>query len=203
MIIRVEIIANHSVEENIFEALAKEQLGKHYTKFPSILGAGSSGLRMGDSIWPEENFALVIWCELEEALRIKHAVAKVKEQFPDEGIKFFSLPEIREKPAASEPERKSPAVEPRPAVNPAPRPASPVSQPANPTAQTAVEPRPTANPAPRSASPVSRPEDPAVQTAAEPRAAANPAPRPANSVPQPASSARQLESPALRSEGQT
>jgi hypothetical protein len=196
MIIRVEIIANHSVEENIFEALAKEQLGKHYTKFPSILGAGSSGLRMGDAIWPEENFALVIWCELEEALRIKHAVAKVKEQFPDEGIKFFSLPEIREKPAASEPERKSSAAEPRPAVNPAPRPVSPVSQSVNPTVQPAAEPRPAVTPAPRSASPVSQSVNPTVQPAAEPRLAANPAPRPASSAPQP-------KSPALQSEGQT
>ena len=98
--IRVEIIANHSVEENVLEALAREKVGKYYTKFPSILGVGSAGPRMGDAVWPEENFALIIWCELEEALGIKRAIAKVKEQFPDEGIKFFSLPEIRVKPAA-------------------------------------------------------------------------------------------------------
>jgi hypothetical protein len=48
---------------------------------------------MGDAIWPEENFALVIWCEEEEAHRIARAVAAVKGRFPDEGIKFFSLSE--------------------------------------------------------------------------------------------------------------
>jgi hypothetical protein len=90
--IRVEIIANHSVEENILEALAKEQAGKYYTKFPSILGVGSAGPRMGDAIWPEENFALVIWCEEQEARAIERAVAKVKQQFPGEGIKVFGLP---------------------------------------------------------------------------------------------------------------
>ena len=90
--IRIEIIANHSVEENILEALAKEGVGKYYTKYPSIVGVGSSGPRMGDAIWPEENFALVIWCEVEEARGIARAVAKVKEQFPDEGIKLFHLP---------------------------------------------------------------------------------------------------------------
>jgi hypothetical protein len=90
--IRVEIIANHSVEENIMEALAKQGVGKYYTKFPSILGTGSSGPRMGDAIWPEENFALVIWCEVEEARGIAKAVASVKEQFPGEGIKLFHLP---------------------------------------------------------------------------------------------------------------
>ncbi|MDR0316206.1 MAG: hypothetical protein LBH97_04820 [Treponema sp.] len=89
--IRIEIIANHSVEENILEALAKENAGKHYTKYPNILGVGSTGPRMGDSVWPEENFSLVIWCEEEEARAIQQAVASVKEKFPGEGIKIFGL----------------------------------------------------------------------------------------------------------------
>jgi len=87
--IRVEIIANHSVEENILEALARAQVGKYYTKIPNIFGVGSSGPRMGDAVWPEENFALVIWCEKEEALAIKRVVDSVKKKFPDEGIKIF------------------------------------------------------------------------------------------------------------------
>ncbi|MCL2374228.1 MAG: hypothetical protein FWC65_03190 [Treponema sp.] len=90
--IRVEIIANQSVEENILEALKLEGVGKHYTKFPSILGVGSSGPRMGDAVWPEENFALVVWCEEEEARRIEQAVGYVKGRFPNEGIKVFGLP---------------------------------------------------------------------------------------------------------------
>jgi hypothetical protein len=89
--IRIEIIANHSVEENILEALKKEDAGKYYTKFPSILGVGSAGSRMGDAIWPEENFAMVIWCEEEEAHAIKRAVDSVKEKFPGEGIKLFGV----------------------------------------------------------------------------------------------------------------
>ena len=89
--IRVEIIANHSVEENILEALAKEQVGKFYTKIPNVLGVGSAGPRMGDAVWPEENFALVIWCEEAEAKNIKRAVDSVKEKFPGEGIKLFGI----------------------------------------------------------------------------------------------------------------
>jgi len=89
--IRIEIIANHSVEENILEALTKENAGKYYTKYPSILGVGSAGPRMGDSVWPEENFALVVWCEEEEARAIQRAVAAVKEKFPGEGIKIFGI----------------------------------------------------------------------------------------------------------------
>jgi len=89
--IRIEIIANHSVEENILEAFAKEQVGKFYSKIPNVLGTGSAGPRMGDAVWPEENLALIIWCEEEEARGIQRAIAKVKEKFPGEGIKLFGI----------------------------------------------------------------------------------------------------------------
>ena len=89
--IRLEIIANHSVEENILEALRKEGVGKYYTKYPTIFGVGNSGPRMGDAIWPEENFALVIWCEKEEAQKIRSKVKEVKKQYPDEGIKIYGI----------------------------------------------------------------------------------------------------------------
>jgi hypothetical protein len=89
--IRIEIIANHSVEENILEALKKEGVGEHYTKYPLIHGVGRSGPRMGDAVWPEENFALVIWCEHDEALGIERAVKAVKKGYPDEGIKSFGM----------------------------------------------------------------------------------------------------------------
>ena len=79
---RLEIIANHSVEENILEALKEAEAGKYYTKYPGILGVGSAGPRMGDAVWPEENFALVIWCEETEARAIELAVHTVKEKFP-------------------------------------------------------------------------------------------------------------------------
>ena len=90
--LRLEIIANHSVEENILEALLKNGVGKYYTKYPTIFGVGASGPRMGDSVWPEENFALVIWCEEDEARRIDQAVEDVREHFPGEGIRVFGLP---------------------------------------------------------------------------------------------------------------
>ena len=89
--IRVEIIANQSVEENIIEALAKEGAGKFYTKIPNIVGVGACGPRMGTAVWPEENFAFIIWCEEEEAQGIKRAIASVKEKFPGEGIKLFGV----------------------------------------------------------------------------------------------------------------
>ncbi|MDR0389110.1 MAG: hypothetical protein LBH73_03500 [Spirochaetaceae bacterium] len=98
--IRVEIIANNSVEENVLEALSNTGVGKYYTKIPRVHGVGSSGPRMGDPVWPEENFVLVIWCKAEEGRIIEEALAKVKEQFPDEGIKLFGLPEEDKEPLA-------------------------------------------------------------------------------------------------------
>ncbi|MDR0411024.1 MAG: hypothetical protein LBH75_03525 [Treponema sp.] len=89
--IRLEIIANHSVEENILEEFHNMSVGAFYTKIPGVLGVGTSGPRMGDAVWPEENFVLVIWCEKSEAAIIEQAVANVKEKFPDEGIKVFKL----------------------------------------------------------------------------------------------------------------
>ncbi|MDR2740633.1 MAG: hypothetical protein LBB98_00530 [Treponema sp.] len=91
--IRIEIIANHSVEENILEAMQHEGVGKFYTKYPGVYGVGSAGPRMGDAIWPEENFSLVIWCDEEEARGIARAVAAVKGHFPGEGIKLFGISE--------------------------------------------------------------------------------------------------------------
>jgi hypothetical protein len=90
---RVEIIANHSVEENILDAFKDEGVGKFYTKFSGVYGVGSSGPRMGDAIWPEENFSMVIWCEEDEAHGLERAIKKVKNIFPDEGIKIFRLRE--------------------------------------------------------------------------------------------------------------
>ncbi|MDR1899163.1 MAG: hypothetical protein LBQ55_04055 [Treponema sp.] len=100
---RIEIIANHSVEENILEALRKEGVGKYYTKFSNVFGVGKTGPRMGDAIWPEENFSLVIWCEEEELRGIKRAVASVKEHFPGEGVKLFGAPDNVPAPAGAPP----------------------------------------------------------------------------------------------------
>jgi hypothetical protein len=109
--IRIEIIANHSVEDNILEAFAEAQVAKHYTRYPSVMGIGRSGPKMGDAIWPEENFALVIWCEEDEARTIERAIAGVKERFPDEGIKLFGLRSGDSPPREALP--APPAIEPK------------------------------------------------------------------------------------------
>jgi delta 1-pyrroline-5-carboxylate dehydrogenase len=90
-LIRVEIIANRSVEDNITEALKAADVAKFWTKAPVVHGVGAKGPRMGDSVWPEENFMMVVWCEEDEARRIKKALEPVKAQYPNEGIKMFGI----------------------------------------------------------------------------------------------------------------
>ncbi|MFW6343808.1 MAG: PG0541 family transporter-associated protein [Sediminispirochaetaceae bacterium] len=88
---RIEIIANRSIEEDMFEAFAKAEVAKHYTKIPEVMGAGNSGPRMGDHVWPEENFILIVYCEEPEAEKIKEVIGELKEFFKGEGIKLFEI----------------------------------------------------------------------------------------------------------------
>ncbi|MDR2865764.1 MAG: hypothetical protein LBV68_09170 [Spirochaetaceae bacterium] len=90
--IRVEIIANRSIEDNIHDALRAADAAKFYTMIPVVHGVGIQGPRMGDSVWPEENFMMIVWCEEDEARRIVKALDSVKAQYPNEGITIFGAP---------------------------------------------------------------------------------------------------------------
>jgi Nitrogen regulatory protein P-II len=88
---RIEIIANHSVEADIIEAVDSSGNESYYTKVPIVHGKGKSNPKMGDSVWPEENFMLIIYTERECANLIKEKINRIKIEFPDEGIKYFEL----------------------------------------------------------------------------------------------------------------
>ncbi len=90
---RLEIIANNSVEDSIFDAFRRCGVAQMYTKIPVVHGVGGSGPRHGDHVWPEENFILIIYCEQEEAENIREAVYEVKAKYQDEGIKLYEIGE--------------------------------------------------------------------------------------------------------------
>jgi hypothetical protein len=46
---------------------------------------------MGDGIWPEENFLLIVYTEDDMAEKIISVVRDLKIDFPDEGIKIFEI----------------------------------------------------------------------------------------------------------------
>ena len=89
--VRVEVIANRSVQEDFFERLSRRGVGAHYTLFPEVQGDGAAGPRRGDHIWPEENFVYVTYVDEEEARAIKTEVEELKRFFEDEGIRFFAV----------------------------------------------------------------------------------------------------------------
>ncbi len=88
---RVEIVANHSVQEDLMDALAEAGVARQYTLIPAARGAGRQGMRTGEAAWPEENFVLFTYCGEEEARAISEVVARIKKAFPKEGIKYFEL----------------------------------------------------------------------------------------------------------------
>ncbi|MEA1910918.1 MAG: hypothetical protein U9N32_04465 [Spirochaetota bacterium] len=88
---RIEIIANRSIQDDMFDAFNKANIVKHYTLIPVVFGMGNSGPRMGDHIWPEENFCLIIYCDETEADKIKSVISELKAFFTNEGIKLFEI----------------------------------------------------------------------------------------------------------------
>lgn len=89
--LRSEIYANRSVEEDIFEAIEERLPGFSYSLVEDVQGRGRQGIRHGTAIWPELNVLYVIYSEEFEARSIAQAVASVKKEFPNEGIKLFQF----------------------------------------------------------------------------------------------------------------
>ena len=86
---RVEVIANHSVEEDVMDVLESKGLASHFTKIPSVHGRGDADPKRGDHIWPEENFIVIVYCDDATATAMENAIEEVRESFPTEGIRCF------------------------------------------------------------------------------------------------------------------
>lgn len=89
---RLEIISNNTIELDILEALGKVNNNLKYSKISSVHGMGNSFPKKGDPIWPEENFIFIIYCEDDLAKKYIEAIARVKKDFKQEGLKVFCIP---------------------------------------------------------------------------------------------------------------
>jgi HAE1 family hydrophobic/amphiphilic exporter-1 len=87
--IRTEIYANRSVEEDIAEELEKRIPDISYSLIEDVKGRGRSGVRHGTVIWPELSILYILYGNEIDALLIHEAVKDVKKAFPREGIKIF------------------------------------------------------------------------------------------------------------------
>ncbi len=87
---RIEIIANHSVEDFIMAIIEKADI-LSYTKIPVVHGKGNTNPKMGTNIWPEENFMMIIYADDSKAQKLKTLLKEFKKEFRDEGIRFFEV----------------------------------------------------------------------------------------------------------------
>lgn len=89
--VRLELIANRSVEDEILDQLNLINC-HHFTRIPIAYGEGNHEPKQGDSVWPEINFVMIIYCEEDKVELIKTAIKAVKVKFPSEGIRLFKVP---------------------------------------------------------------------------------------------------------------
>jgi len=87
--VRTEIYANRSVEENILDEVEKRIPGICYSLIENVKGKGKTGPRQGTAIWPELNVLYVFYSDSAQARIIAESVKQVKNAFPNEGIKVF------------------------------------------------------------------------------------------------------------------
>ncbi len=89
--IRIEIIANHSVQEEIIKNLEAVIPDFCYSLVPLVYGRGKKSYKLGNTTWPETNFILLAYCANSAEQDIRTVIEYEKQKFPDEGIKIFVL----------------------------------------------------------------------------------------------------------------
>ena len=89
--IRIEIVANQSVQDEIIDNFEQVLPGFLYTVIPVVQGRGKNTYKLGDVTWPETNFVLFAYLDDSMELTTKHIVRYIKLKFPTEGIKLFIL----------------------------------------------------------------------------------------------------------------
>lgn len=86
---RAEIISNQSVMDDIIESLENEISDFEYTVIENAQGSGISSKKLGNTVWPEMNFILFAYTDLENARKIKDIVSRLKAKYPREGMNCF------------------------------------------------------------------------------------------------------------------
>ncbi len=94
--IRCEIIANQSVQEEITLLLEEKIPEILYTTVPLVTGRGKNSYKLGSTTWPETNFILITYVQDDKLKLIKAIIQAVKQKFIGEGIKLFCVKALEE-----------------------------------------------------------------------------------------------------------
>jgi hypothetical protein len=92
--IRIEIIANQSVQDDVINNLEQAVPGFLYTVIPLVNGRGKASYKLGTTTWPETNFILVAYAMDDEGKverTVNQVMRYIKLRYPDEGIKLFIM----------------------------------------------------------------------------------------------------------------
>lgn len=88
----VMLVYNEAIDQEVMEALEACCL-KDYTKINAVFGRGhTSGIHLGNDIWPGRNNLLYVACEDKQAKEVMLKVKELKKELGHEGIKAFILP---------------------------------------------------------------------------------------------------------------
>ena len=85
------LIFNSPLEPEVRELLKNAQVA-HYTRWENVKGVGETGPHFDDEVWPSVNIALMFTLEDEKKNVVAEKVRKIREEFPDEGIRMLVLP---------------------------------------------------------------------------------------------------------------
>jgi len=89
---RIEIIFSQALEEDVLGALKKIPEAQFFTLIPGVKGRGYSTPKMGDSVWPEFNELIIIYCPSKEGTAaIEDAIKLIQKRYPTEGIASFIM----------------------------------------------------------------------------------------------------------------
>lgn len=90
---KIEIILTQAIEEDfimLYEKACKEMSIKcKYTKIEDVMGQGNSNPKMGDSIWPQLNVMIIIYCEDSLVEVIKNIMNELHKTYVGEGAASF------------------------------------------------------------------------------------------------------------------
>jgi nitrogen regulatory protein PII len=88
----VMVVYNEAIDIEVMEALKKCGL-KNYTKAVAAYGSGeTSGIHLGDDIWPGRNNILYVACSQEESISLLARIKELRKSLGREGVKAFVLP---------------------------------------------------------------------------------------------------------------
>jgi hypothetical protein len=85
------LIFNSPLEPEVKDLLKKAEVA-HYTRWEKVKGVGETGPHFDDEVWPSVNIALMLSLENEKRDLMAEGVRKIREEFPDEGIRMLVLP---------------------------------------------------------------------------------------------------------------